>query len=246
MATEDDLERRRDELRRIVYGAPGEPPPEASAELAAVERELIARDGSAIDAELTRESPTIDAGDAGAGETAAEVRPGEPAVSPAPRRRLSRGRASIVAAAALLVVAIGLAVLAPVREALSPPRGLEVFDRPPTAEERADAREVVVGAHLEARGAVVLRSLGHAVGYEFWAMRDGDQVCLLSRREFFFDWFATCTSLERFDTYGLTRWISVDDIRFGARPSGALPDDIVIVSWGPRSTEVEWRVAPGS
>lgn len=238
MATEDDLERRRDELRRIVYGAPGEPPAEVAAELAAVERELGVREGSAADEKLTRESPTI--------EAVAEVRPGEPAPSPLPPRRLSRGWAILVAAAALLLVAVGLAVLAPVREALSPPRGLEVFDRPPTAEERDRAREVVVGAHLEARGAVVLRSLGHVVGYEFWAMLDGDQVCLLSRREFFFDWFATCTSRERFDTYGLTRWISVDDIRHGARPSRALPDDIVVASWGPRSSEVEWRVAPGS
>ncbi|MDQ0573958.1 hypothetical protein [Agromyces albus] len=241
MATEDDLERRRDELRRIVYGAPGEPPAAVAAELAAVERELGAREGS--------DGPGPE--DLGPGRRAEAAVSGAaaataPAASPPRRRRLSRGWAFLVAAAAILLVAVGLAVLAPVREALSPPRGLEVFDRPPTAEERDRAREVVVGAHLEARGAVVLRSLGHVVGYEFWAMLDGDQVCLLSRREFFFDWFATCTSRERFDTYGLTRWISVDDIRHGARPSRALPDDIVVASWGPRSSEVEWRVAPGS
>ncbi|RXZ72606.1 hypothetical protein [Agromyces albus] len=234
MATEDDLERRRDELRRIVYGAPGEPPAAVAAELAAVERELAARQCLSIDAvEAVDRVDAVDDAE-------------KPAASPQPPRRLSRGWSFLVAAAAILLVAVGLAVLAPVREALSPPRGLEVFDRPPTAEERDRAREVVVGAHLEARGAVVLRSLGHVVGYEFWAMLDGDQVCLLSRREFFFDWFATCTSRERFDTYGLTRWISVDDIRHGARPSRALPDDIVVASWGPRSSEVEWRVAPGS
>lgn len=243
MATEDDLERRRDELRRIVYGVPGEPHAEVAAELAAVERELAALKGSGAEQELG-ERPATEA--VAVAEAVAEVGPWKAAVSPLPPRRLSRGWALFVAAAALLLVAVGLAVLAPVREALSPPRGLEVFDRPPTAEERDRSREVVVGAHLEARGVVVLRSLGHVVGYEFWAMLDGDQVCLLSRREFFFDWFATCTSLERFDNYGLTRWISVDDIRHGARPSRALPDDIVVASWGPRSTEVEWRVAPGS
>ncbi|MBT2500640.1 hypothetical protein J7E25_16200 [Agromyces sp. ISL-38] len=225
MATEDDLERRRDELRRIVFGDSGEPPAEVAAELAAVERELAAverqlaaRGGSAVDAAKDVEGA----------------------------RRLSRGWALLVAAGVLLLVIVGLAVLAPVRESLSPPRGLEVFDRPPTAEEQDQARDVVARAHLGARGDVVLRSLGHVVGYEFWAMLDDDQVCLLSRREFFFDWLATCTSLERFATYGLTRWISVDDIGFAARPFRAQPDDIVVVSWGPRSSEVEWRVAPGS
>ena len=42
MGTDEDeqLERRRDELRRIVYGQPGEPSPEVAAELAALEEEL--------------------------------------------------------------------------------------------------------------------------------------------------------------------------------------------------------------
>ena len=40
---DDQLERRRDELRRIVYGQPGEPSPEVAAELAALEEELAVR-----------------------------------------------------------------------------------------------------------------------------------------------------------------------------------------------------------
>ncbi len=42
MGTDEDeqLERRRDELRRIVYGQPGEPSPEVAAELAALEEQL--------------------------------------------------------------------------------------------------------------------------------------------------------------------------------------------------------------
>ncbi|HEY6800795.1 MAG TPA: hypothetical protein VI121_09145, partial [Agromyces sp.] len=42
-ADEDRLERRRDELRRIVFGTPGGAPADAEEELVAVERELAAR-----------------------------------------------------------------------------------------------------------------------------------------------------------------------------------------------------------
>ena len=43
---EDRLERRRDELRRIVYGTRGGVPEDDAAELAAVEQELAERDQS--------------------------------------------------------------------------------------------------------------------------------------------------------------------------------------------------------
>ena len=44
--------------------------------------------------------------------------------------------------------------------------------------------------------------------------------------------------------HGLTRRIPADDIRDGARPRRIGPGDVVVVTWGPESTEVEWTVEP--
>ena len=89
-----------------------------------------------------------------------------------------------------------------------------------------------------------LRSLGRAFGHDFWVFRDDQRVCLISRREFFFGWVETCASLEVFAANGLTRRIPADDIRDGARPRRIGPGDVVVVTWGPESTEVEWTVEP--
>ncbi|WP_448808559.1 hypothetical protein [Agromyces bauzanensis] len=239
-AGEDPLERRRDELQAIIYGAAGEPGDEVVAELAALERELAVRGGDAgrLAAPATTappESPdrgTID--DPGATLTAGRI-----------RRRRSRSIA--VASAVLVLLAAGLILIGPVRGMLSPARGLGVFERPPTAEELLRAGQVAAASGLEPGDAVTLRALGRLFGHEFWVHRDArDRVCLLSKREYWFDWIDECVSLAEFEDSGLTRSIAGDDIRDDARPPRVRPDDVVIVRWGPRSIDLEWEVEPAS
>ena len=38
--------------------------------------------------------------------------------------------------------------------------------------------------------------------------------------------------------------IAADDIRDGARPRRIGPGDVVVITWGPDSTDVEWVVEP--
>jgi hypothetical protein len=147
--------------------------------------------------------------------------------------------------AVLVALAVAFAVLAPARDALSPPRGLAVFEREQTAEELDRANQVATGVGLESEEDVaMLRSLGRAFGYDFWVWRNDERVCLLSQRQFFFEWVETCASIEVFGTYGLTRLIAADDIRDGARPRRIGPGDVVVITWGPDSTDVEWVVEP--
>jgi hypothetical protein len=258
---DDQLERRRDELRRIVYGQPGEPSPEAAAELAALEEELVASHGP--DAAGPDDAGDDDAGDDDAGPYDAgaydagdddgpvppdgPVSPGEPppeGTVPSPRRR----RVAWVLGgtlAVLVVIAVAFAVLAPARDALSPPRGLGVFEREQTEEELDRANQVATGVGLESEEDVAtLRSLGRAFGYDFWVWRNDERVCLLSQRQFFFEWVETCASIEVFGEYGLTRLLAADDIRDGARPRRIGPGDVVVITWGPDSTDVEWVVEP--
>ncbi len=147
--------------------------------------------------------------------------------------------------AVLVVIAIAVAVLAPARDALSPPRGLGVFEREQTEEELDRVNQVATGVGMESEEDVAtLRSLGRAFGYDFWAWRNDERVCLLSQRQYFFEWVETCASLEVFGRYGLTRLIAADDIRNGARPKRIGPGDVVVITWGPDSTDVEWVVEP--
>jgi hypothetical protein len=270
---DDQLVRRRDELRRIVYGQPGEPSPEVASELAALEEELAARErvgggaegrtapgssgsGSASDAAAAsarstdRRSPEPHDGDDGdwweepAVSAPSGVQPPMDMPVPSPRRR----RITWVIGgtiAVLVVIAVALAVLAPARDALSPPRGLGVFEREQTEEELDRVNQVATGVGMESEEDVAtLRSLGRAFGYDFWAWRNDERVCLLSQRQYFFEWVETCASIEVFGTYGLTRLIAADDIRNGARPKRIGPGDVVVITWGPESTDVEWIVEP--
>jgi hypothetical protein len=262
---EDPLEHRRDELRRIVYGMPGEPAPEVAAELAAVEAELAARDrGGQPEASARPDRrPPVDRPDdsaepprrfepaAGPTAPAASAEPFEPSIPDVPdvpdgtaRRRPTRNGLIAAAVAVLVLLGGGIALLGPVRDALSPPHGLGVFEREQTPEELDRADEVASSAGLQSADITSLRSLGRAFGHDFWVFRDDRRVCLLSRREFFFGWVETCASIEVFAAHGLTRRIPADDIRDGARPRRIGPGDVVVVTWGPESTEVEWIVEP--
>jgi len=255
---EDPLEHRRDELRRIVYGMPGEPALEVTAELAAVEAELAARDRgeqSEASARPDRRPPVEQPDDSAASaelperpasaEPSEAAGPFEPSGPDAPaRRRPLRTWLLAAAIAVLVLVGGGIALLGPVRDALSPPHGLGVFEREQTPEELDRADEVATSAGLQTANIASLRSLGRAFGHDFWVFRDDRRVCLLSRREFFFGWVETCASIEVFAANGLTRRIPADDIRDGARPRRIGPGDVVVVTWGPESTEVEWTVEP--
>lgn len=248
-ADEDRLERRRDELRRIVFGTPGGAPRAAEEELDAVERELAVR--------REHEHPDPDGGhSAGGGRERedgdryahADRKRGAAAAIPATaadRPSRPRGRRWLIATAVVLVlIGVGVALSGGVREALSPPRGLGIFDREPSAAELVLVDRVAQTASVSADDAISLRSLGRVFGYDFWAYRNAHQVCLLSQRPFFFDWVRTCASHHGFERFGLSRRISGDDIRSIARPQRIQPDDVVVVSWGPDSIEVEWHVEP--
>lgn len=260
---EDALVRRRDELRRIVYGTPGGADADAAVELAEVEAELAARAAGAIAA--PEAAAALNPGSAAsaspaAGLVASAVEPGEPepVVDPvidtdasshstedAPARwRPSRGHVVAAAVALLVIIAAGIALIGPARDALSPPRGLGVFEREVLPDDLDRVDQVATGAHLGPDEAITLRPLGRAFGYEFWVFRDDNRVCLLSQRLYFFDWMQTCATMQEFQAHGLTRRISADEIRDGARPRRIGPGDIVVVSWGPESTELEWEVEP--
>lgn len=246
---EDPLERRRDELRRIVYGTPGEPPEDVVAELAAVERELAARDEPvdvAASDSLDRGTPDEPAPRPGTADDEDGTDDSDAATSVTERLQQVRRRPLTIAIVATVLLGAALALISPVRELLSPPRGLAIFERPANAEEQVRADRVAAGAGLESDVAASLRSVGRVFGYDFWVMQEGRQVCLISQREFWFDWVADCVQIDEFGESELTRRISGDDIRDEDRPPRIRPEDTVLVSWGPRSTEVEWEVVPPS
>lgn len=230
---DDPLAQRRDALQRIVYGTP-DPSDADIAELTAVEAEFVAREAArggdprAVETPEPAQSPG----------RASVLSAGPIGGTPSSRRSLPRWVVG-GALAAMLVALVPL--LAPVRGALSPPRGLEVFDRPATAEEQALAAEVVADAGLESVSSTV-RSLGRGFGYEFWVYRDEDRVCLLSRREFWFAWVDECVTVEEFGASGLSRVIPAGELPDSARPSGLTLNESVVASWGPSSIELEWSV----
>lgn len=258
---EDALERRRDELRRIVYGTPGGAEADEAIELAEVEAELAARSAATVEPEELEQPEPATWRDAASRVTRAEAAgraTGPEAASPAtepdaatpateePPERWRPTRGQVVAAvlALILIVAAGVALIGPARDALSPPRGLGVFEREVLPDDLDRVDQVATGAGLGPDEAMTLRALGRAFGYEFWVFRDDNRVCLLSQRLFFFDWMQTCATLQEFQAHGLTRRIAADEIRDGARPRRIGPGDVVVVTWGPESTEIEWRVEP--
>lgn len=237
---EDPLERRREELRRIVYGTPGGAEADAAVELAEVEAELEARargGARAASAPLDSDAEQGASTDAAATSTAVA----DPSRA---RRRLSRGRVLALVVAALVLVAGAIALVGPVRDSLSPARGLGVFEREPLPAEMERVDQVSTGARLQPEEAATLRPLGRAFGYDFWVFRDDHRVCLLSQREYFFEWVQSCATLQEFQSHGLTRLLAADDIRDGARPRRVGPGDVVVITWGPESTELEWRIEP--
>lgn len=268
-AGEDPLERRRDELLELVYGPAGEPSDEIVAELAALEAELVARRGDAD--RVAAPAPTEPTESMESTESTESTEPTEPTESPGStestgstaspdrgptgdsgattagglRRPMRPTRTVAIASAILVLIAAWFLLVEPVRGLLSPARGLGTFERPPTVEEQLRAADVAAAAGLEPAEAVTLRAVGRLFGHEFWVHRDArDRVCLLSRREFWFDWIDECVSLAEFEEAGLSRSIAGDDIRDDARPARIRPDDVVIVRWGPRSLDVGWDVEP--
>lgn len=268
MATEHDdpLVRRRDELRRIVYGTRGEPSSDVVDELARVEDELVLREHSggferdriAVgDAALRPDHERATRASAAPAERAksAATWPGAAAAAPPPtaeapqweepsaRRRRPWVKWAFAASVAVVGIAI---VVGPVRDLLSPPRGLDVFERSQTEEEQDVANQVATGARLDPYAPERLRSLGSLFGYQFWAYREGDSVCLLSQRQYFFAWEASCTTVDDFGASPLSRRISTDDVRQGARPPRWHPGDVIVVTWGAQSMELEWEIEPRS
>jgi hypothetical protein len=101
----------------------------------------------------------------------------------------------------------------------------------------------VESAQLQPSSVSGVRSLGRVLGYEFWVHRDDDAVCLLSRREFWFEWVDECVSIDTFSTSGLTRFIPSDELSDRARSSADIaPDEVVIVRWGADSIDIEWTI----
>ena len=232
MATEQDdrLVRRRDELRRIVYGTPGDPPEHVAEELARVEEELAARDGSG-------RGTTGRADASGPAPATAEALEWEEERAAVRRRPWPRW--ALAASVALVGAAL---LIGPVRDLLSPPRGLGVFERAQTDLEQNLADRVAAAARLDPYDPEGLRSLGSVFNYDFWAYREDDRVCLLSQREYFFAWQETCATVDEFRAAPLTRRISSDDIRDGGRPRRLAPGEVVVVSWGAMSLELEWEI----
>ena len=219
---------RRDPLRRIVYGTP-DPSAAVIAELVEVEAELAARDGDAS-------SDASQPNDPKPGTRAETVaRFGNSARGPLPRWVL-------IGAAAVALMAAAI-VLDPVRIAMSPPRGLEIFDHLQPAYQRGLAVKVAESAELQSSSPSGMRSLGRVFGYEFWVHRDGDAVCLLSRRDFWFDWIDECVGLDTFSSSGVTRAIPADELTYRARSRADISaDEVVIVRWGADSLDIEWSI----
>ena len=238
-AAEDLLTLRRDALRRIVYGTP-DPSAAVIAELVEVESELA--ELAARDA-VVRDDPR--APTSSGSSRWDEPNPGTRTDAVARFRRSERGpfpRWVLVAAAAVALMAAAI-VLDPVRIAMSPPRGLEIFDHLPPAYQRGLATKVVESAQLQPSSPLGVRSLGRVFGYEFWVHRDDDVVCLLSRREFWFEWVDDCVGLDTFSTTALTRVIPADELSDRARSSADIsPDEVVVVRWGADSLDIEWSI----
>lgn len=219
---EEPLERRRDELRRLVYGTPAGASDEIHAELLEIERAMAA----AREREVVVVTPV-------------EV---VPAPAPAPLRRLAGRRGAALTGAVLAVAAMVLA-LGPIREVIDPPPALSIFDREQTAQELRSIDRIVAAADVRPEATVALRSLGRVFGHDFWTYRQDDLVCLLTQRLYWFDWVQRCVTVGQFEADGLARIIPADDVRADALPGGVRSDDVIVVEWGPQSIVLQWRIA---
>jgi hypothetical protein len=226
--SEDPLERRRDELRRLVYGTPDGASEEIEAELLAIERAMAA---SVREREVVVEGP-IEPRHSGLDET--DV--------PADRAREARWR-GFALAGAVVVIAAAVLALGPIRDVTDPPRGLSIFDRAQTVQELRSVDRIVAAADLGPDATVELRSLGRVFSHDFWAYRHDDRVCLVTQRLYWYDWIQNCVTVGQFEADGLTRRIPVADVREDALPGGVQGDDVIVVSWGPRSMELQWHIA---
>ena len=234
---EDPLERRRDELRRLVYGTPEGASEEIEAELLEIERAMAA---SVREREVVVETP-VDPSEPGLEETDVLAEPARDARD----ARLSwpAGWRGFALAGAVVVIAATVLALGPIREVIDPPRGLSIFDRAQTAQELRSVDRIVDAADLRPEATVELRSLGRVFGHDFWAYRHDDRVCLVTQRLYWYDWIQKCVTVRQFEADGLTRRIPVDDVRADALPGGVRDDDVIVVTWGPRSIELQWRIA---
>jgi hypothetical protein len=159
------------------------------------------------------------------------------------RLRSPAGRRGFALAAAVAIIAAVVLALGPIREMTGPPRGLSIFDRAQTAQELRSVDRIVDAAGLHPEATVELRSLGRVFGHDFWVYRHGDRVCLVTQRLYWYDWIQNCVTVRQFEADGLTRRIPVDDVREDALPGGVQGDDVIVVNWGPRSMELQWRMA---
>jgi hypothetical protein len=235
---EDPLERRRDELRRLVYGTPEGASEQIHAELLEIERAMAA---AVREREVVVVTP-VDASDPGLDETDELADPAPVAPGPA-RLRWSTGRRGVALAGAVVVIAATVLALGPLREVADSPRGLSIFDREQTAQELRSADRISAAADLRPEATVALRSLGRVFGHDFWAYRNDDLVCLLTQRLYWFDWVQRCVTVRQFEANGLARRIPADDVRADALPGGVQSDDVIVVEWGPKSIVLRWRIA---
>ncbi|PWC03645.1 hypothetical protein [Agromyces badenianii] len=240
------LTARRDELRRVVYGAPGGHESNAVAELADVERQLEQLEQLA----QLRAMQESAAGSA-EGDRAAEGGVDDGVVA---RTGLSRPRpgrpwfarpvVALLGAAVAVAVGGGLAVaLDPWADAGEPPRGLEVFER---ADDDVDAAPRAFVAALGREAVATFRNIGRAVGHDVWVFRDGRDVCMIAQRRPWSSWGANCVSETKFMRSGISQFITYDEFSGQARPAGLDYSSAVELTWTNGSAEVEWSIVPAS
>lgn len=261
-----ELEARADALRRVVYGTPDGYETDAATELERVEAEL-ARRAEERRAEASRAAAVAAAEAAGAAAAAAATvansgdpgdttpgagdSPASRAAHPDARTATAAGAASssdlrsaasarrwpAVLAIAGVLTAFAAAGGVALVGALTPPRGLAVFDRPQQPED--ESLVVALGAQAD-----TVRKIDELFGRGFWAyLNGGDQVCLsvvptggsnlVERGE--------CASRERFAEHGISVQYAATEL--GARrPRGSGERDVVIVTWLPDADGVEWEL----
>jgi hypothetical protein len=237
------LTARRDELRRVVYGAPvdgsgaaGES--DAATELLAVEHELARLRAAGEAAAGTRTGTGLATNTAGTSG----------AIESSTSRRLRTRRRSALAAAGILGVGVAIGIIVtvaagPIADLFAPPRGLEVFDR---ARDDVDTGPRAFVAVLGADAVSSFRSIGRAVDHDVWVFRDGDAVCMIAQTQNRSSWGANCVSETEFRRTGIRQYLSYDELDDQARPAGLDSASAVALSWTDRSDTVEWSIVPSA
>ncbi|MEF3402597.1 hypothetical protein [Agromyces sp. CCNWLW203] len=249
------LTARRDELRRVVYGAPGggsgaassAGESDAATELLVVEHELARlRAADEVNAASSAGTGTGTGTDLGAGlaeKTSATAGAAESTTSTRLRTRRRPALAAAGILAAGIAIGIGVTLAAePVANLVTPPRGLEVFDR---ARDDVDTGPRAFVAVLGADAVSSFRSIGRAVDHDVWVFRDGDAVCMIAQTQHRSSWGANCVSETEFRRTGIRQYISYDELG-EARPEGLDPASAVALSWTDRSDTVEWSIVPSA